>query len=80
MSALDTSAPRTGRRHSVLHRFEESVRQQRQQPPPDPPIYRALMDHWTADGRTLPGRPDPEWTRVAASPIWPTGPLFESRP
>ncbi|MEU7554624.1 hypothetical protein AB0B01_20175 [Streptomyces sp. NPDC044571] len=52
--------------------YEESV-QQRQ---PDPPIYRALLARWADDGRTLPGRRDPEWSRVAGAPIWPSGPLF----
>ncbi|MEU6217944.1 hypothetical protein ABZ845_10545 [Streptomyces sp. NPDC047022] len=35
---------------------------------PDPPIYRALMRTWADDGRTLPGRHDPEWVRLAAPP------------
>ncbi|MFJ7901959.1 hypothetical protein ACIQ6V_15965 [Streptomyces sp. NPDC096198] len=35
---------------------------------PDPPIYRALMRTWADRGRTLPGRHDPEWTRLAAPP------------
>ncbi|WP_431998163.1 hypothetical protein [Streptomyces fungicidicus] len=33
---------------------------------PDPPIYRDLMRTWADRGRTLPGRQDPEWTRLAA--------------
>ncbi|GGX87942.1 hypothetical protein [Streptomyces fructofermentans] len=33
---------------------------------PDPPIYRALMRTWADRGRTLPGRHDPEWARLAA--------------
>ncbi|MEU2564394.1 hypothetical protein ABZ626_34450 [Streptomyces longispororuber] len=37
-------------------------------PPPDPPIYRALIRHWTERGRTLPGHHDPEWVRLAAPP------------
>ncbi|MEU8591389.1 hypothetical protein AB0C59_31010 [Streptomyces sp. NPDC048664] len=36
---------------------------------PDPPIYRALMRTWADGGRTLPGRHDPEWARLAAPPI-----------
>ncbi|WP_079167955.1 hypothetical protein [Streptomyces colonosanans] len=32
----------------------------------DPPIYRALMRTWADRGRTLPGRHDPEWVRLAA--------------
>jgi hypothetical protein len=35
-------------------------------PPPDPPIYRDLMRVWADRGRTLPGRHDPEWVRLAA--------------
>ncbi|MEI5103561.1 hypothetical protein RB200_39945 [Streptomyces sp. PmtG] len=35
-------------------------------PPQDPPIYRALIRHWADRGRTLPGRHDPEWVRLAA--------------
>ncbi|MFD8523869.1 hypothetical protein [Streptomyces capillispiralis] len=34
--------------------------------PPDPPIYRDLLRTWADRGRTLPGRHDPEWTRLAA--------------
>ncbi|MFE9094463.1 hypothetical protein [Streptomyces sp. NPDC007264] len=44
-------------------------------PPPqpqDPPIYRALMKAWADRGRTLPGRHDPEWVRLAAPPAGPT--------
>ncbi|WP_262505365.1 hypothetical protein [Streptomyces sp. TRM68367] len=33
---------------------------------PDPPIYRDLMHTWADRGRTLPGRHDPEWVRLAA--------------
>ncbi|MCT7352389.1 hypothetical protein N4P33_09400 [Streptomyces sp. 15-116A] len=33
---------------------------------PDPPIYRDLMRTWADRGRTLPGRHDPEWSRLAA--------------
>jgi hypothetical protein len=43
-------------------------------PPPqpqDPPIYRALMRTWADGGRTLPGRHDPEWVRLAAPPAGP---------
>ena len=38
-------------------------------PPPDPPIYRALLRSWADGGRTLPGRHDPEWVRLAAPPV-----------
>ncbi|WP_241826953.1 hypothetical protein [Streptomyces graminilatus] len=37
--------------------------------PPDPPIYRALLRTWADSGRTLPGRYDPEWVRLAAPPL-----------
>ncbi|WP_330292422.1 hypothetical protein [Streptomyces sp. NBC_00576] len=37
--------------------------------PPDPPIYRALLRSWADGGRTLPGRHDPEWVRLAAPPV-----------
>ncbi|MFD4633165.1 hypothetical protein ACFVYR_27235 [Streptomyces sp. NPDC058284] len=35
----------------------------------DPPIYGALIRHWADRGRTLPGRHDPEWARLVASPV-----------
>ncbi|MFF5504161.1 hypothetical protein [Streptomyces roseolus] len=37
---------------------------------PDPPIYEALYSLWASQGRTLPGRRDPEWARLAAGPVW----------
>ncbi|WP_367048835.1 hypothetical protein [Streptomyces sp. Je 1-332] len=52
--------------------------QQPYQPPPpqpqpshlqDPPIYRALIRSWAERGKTLPGRHDPEWVRLAAPPV-----------
>ncbi|MBT2407292.1 MULTISPECIES: hypothetical protein [unclassified Streptomyces] len=74
MTTLETATPRTGRRRRPTPPgHEESVQQQRY---PDPPIYRALLARWADDGRTLPGRGDPEWSEVASSPIWPSGPLF----
>ncbi|MFF5976034.1 hypothetical protein ACFY7C_31445 [Streptomyces sp. NPDC012769] len=42
-------------------------------PPPhlaDPPIYTALLHLWASNGRTLPGRRDQEWSRLAAGPVW----------
>lgn len=72
MTTMETSTPKVGRRRRVpAAGYEESVRQA-----PDPPIYRALLTRWEEDGRTLPGQRDPEWSRIASSPIWPTGPLF----
>ncbi|GAA3775209.1 hypothetical protein ACFS5L_15655 [Streptomyces phyllanthi] len=43
----------------------ESIPRRRAQ---DPPIYRALLRIWADRGRTLPGRHDPEWVRLAAPP------------
>ncbi|MEU2395712.1 hypothetical protein [Streptomyces sp. NPDC007369] len=75
MTALDTPAPRPARRRRPApHPAEESVRHRQS----DPPIYRALLTRWANEGRTLPGHRDPEWSRVATSPIWPAGPLFEA--
>ncbi|AWW40647.1 hypothetical protein DN051_31520 [Streptomyces cadmiisoli] len=38
---------------------------------PDPPIYRDLMHAWSTRGRTVPGRHDPEWIRLAAPLVRP---------
>ncbi|BAU81880.1 hypothetical protein SLA_0929 [Streptomyces laurentii] len=38
--------------------------------PADPPIYAALLQLWAGHGRTLPGRRDQEWSRLAAGPVW----------
>ncbi|MFF1545621.1 hypothetical protein [Streptomyces sp. NPDC058291] len=35
----------------------------------DPPIYRDLLRTWADRGRTLPGRDDPEWVRLAAPQV-----------
>ncbi|MEV6395123.1 hypothetical protein AB0M39_10165 [Streptomyces sp. NPDC051907] len=32
------------------------------------PIYEQLTREWAAAGRTLPGRPDMEWSRLARYP------------
>ncbi|MEU6609778.1 hypothetical protein ACIQGO_36240 [Streptomyces shenzhenensis] len=48
-----------------VQRPAESVRPL---PPQDPPIYRDLLRSWADRGRTLPGRDDPEWVRLAALP------------
>ena len=37
--------------------------------PQAPPIYRDLMRAWADRGRTLPGRHDPEWVRLAAPQV-----------
>ncbi|MER7734504.1 hypothetical protein ABTX80_26795 [Streptomyces erythrochromogenes] len=58
--------------------FEESVPRPlpreplREQQAPDPPIYRDLLARWADAGRTLPGRRDPEWSRLTSSPVWPS--------
>ncbi|TQE21520.1 hypothetical protein Sipo7851_40560 [Streptomyces ipomoeae] len=66
-----------GRRRHVVAAPAESVPQgpapqrpapQGQAPHQDPPIYRALMQTWADRGRTLPGRHDPEWVRLATPP------------
>ncbi|MET9449579.1 hypothetical protein ABZY21_20820 [Streptomyces cinerochromogenes] len=38
-------------------------------PPQDPPIYRDLLRTWADRGRTLPGRHDLEWVRLAAPTV-----------
>ncbi|OON75360.1 hypothetical protein B1H18_23020 [Streptomyces tsukubensis] len=49
-------------------------------PPPPPadrwgpspePLYSALLAEWSAEGRTLPGRPDPEWNSLIRGNPWP---------
>ncbi|KIF07053.1 hypothetical protein PL81_04130 [Streptomyces sp. RSD-27] len=75
-----------GREESVHRPVGQAVGQAAYEPPrpgpagyrghPDPPIYSALLARWAADGRTLPGRRDPDWSRIASSPVWPSGPLF----
>lgn len=39
--------------------------------PADPPIYLDLLRTWADRGRTLPGRHDPEWVRLAAPVVRP---------
>ncbi|MEV0121185.1 hypothetical protein AB0I16_06430 [Streptomyces sp. NPDC050703] len=34
------------------------------------PIYDALRRRWNAQGRTVPGRPDPEWRRLVERDPW----------
>lgn len=76
MTTMETSTPRVGRRRRApAAGYEESVRQA-PAPTPDPPIYSELLTRWEEDGRTVPGQCDPEWFRIASSPIWPSGPLF----
>ncbi|GGW48753.1 hypothetical protein GCM10010381_37780 [Streptomyces xantholiticus] len=37
-------------------------------PPGSSPIYDQLTREWAAAGRTMPGRPDGEWTRLILFP------------
>ncbi|MFM9698712.1 hypothetical protein [Streptomyces europaeiscabiei] len=55
------------RRHILVPASAESLPQGSAQPQ-DPPIYRALLRTWADRGRTLPGRHDPEWVRLATPP------------
>ncbi|QFQ95910.1 hypothetical protein F9278_06630 [Streptomyces phaeolivaceus] len=55
------------RRHIFVPASAESL-PQGSAPHQDPPIYRALMRTWADRGRTLPGRHDPEWVRLATPP------------
>lgn len=58
----------TGRRRHIFVPASAESLPQRPAQPQDPPIYRALIRTWADRGRTLPGRHDPEWARLAASP------------
>lgn len=72
--------------HSQPHQHPYQHPQQQQQPQPhpqppqpqDPPIYRALIRNWAERGKTLPGRHDPEWVRLAA-PLVRVGQFSASR-
>ncbi|MFB7458788.1 hypothetical protein ACIOC2_17670 [Streptomyces sp. NPDC088337] len=66
---MTTTHPAAGRRRRVFvpPPPAESVPPVPPQPA-DPPIYRDLMRAWADRGRTLPGRHDPEWVRLAAPP------------
>ncbi|MFE7230977.1 hypothetical protein ACWCRF_03795 [Streptomyces sp. NPDC002405] len=66
---MTTTHPAAGRRRRVFvpPPPAESVPSVPSQPT-DPPIYRDLMRAWADRGRTLPGRHDPEWVRLAAPP------------
>ncbi|MEU1157432.1 hypothetical protein ABZ369_31095 [Streptomyces sp. NPDC005918] len=35
------------------------------------PIYESLIRNWREQGKTLPGRPDPEWTSLVDRDPWP---------
>ncbi|WP_371479889.1 hypothetical protein [Kitasatospora sp. NBC_00315] len=38
---------------------------------PDEPIFDELARRWDGAGRTVPGRPDREWTSLVSRPAWP---------
>ncbi|MEU3416071.1 hypothetical protein ABZ760_33310 [Streptomyces sp. NPDC006658] len=59
--------PATGRqRHFFVPRPAHTLAPS---PSPDPPIYRDLVRVWADRGRTVPGRHDPEWARLAAPTV-----------
>ncbi|MFE1954787.1 hypothetical protein ACFW9D_30450 [Streptomyces sp. NPDC059524] len=69
-------APTGRRRRALVPAPAESVQQRasrkpaaRAPEPQDPPIYRELLASWADRGRTLPGRPDPEWARLVAPTV-----------
>ncbi|MFF2849611.1 hypothetical protein ACFVT5_25230 [Streptomyces sp. NPDC058001] len=35
------------------------------------PVYTSLVEAWHRAGRTVPGRPDPEWDTLVTREIWP---------
>ncbi|MGW5864459.1 hypothetical protein ACWFRJ_20075 [Streptomyces sp. NPDC055239] len=37
------------------------------------PIYTSLQDSWQSQGKTVPGRPDQEWTALMSRDHWPRG-------
>jgi len=39
----------------------------------DEPIFTGLVRQWSAGGRSVPGRADPEWTALVGPPSWPGG-------
>ncbi|MFD3842694.1 hypothetical protein ACFWWC_41650 [Streptomyces sp. NPDC058642] len=43
--------------------------------PGDPPIYAALVREWRADGRLVPGTPNPQWDAHAPVDTSTTGQL-----
>ncbi|MEV4332939.1 hypothetical protein AB0K02_20740 [Streptomyces sp. NPDC049597] len=45
----------------------------------DNPIYEQLAREWAAGGRTLPGRPDGDWTRLTRFPA-PSADEQQARP
>ncbi|MEU3537180.1 hypothetical protein [Streptomyces murinus] len=61
--------PVTGRRRRIF--VPHPAVPDRSAAPQDPPIYRDLLRAWADRGRTLPGRQDPEWVRLAAPTVRP---------
>lgn len=37
------------------------------------PLYHSVLRSWCEQGRTIPGRPDPEWRRLIERDPWPRG-------
>ncbi len=37
------------------------------------PLYHSVLRNWCEQGRTIPGRPDPEWRRLIERDPWPRG-------
>ncbi|MET9437796.1 hypothetical protein [Streptomyces sp. NPDC006551] len=77
MTSVHTAPSTYGRRRLAEPRLEESVPRAAPHVVPhpgphltDPPIYQALLRQWASHGRTLPGRNDQEWNRLAAAPVW----------
>ncbi|GGV17972.1 hypothetical protein GCM10010245_30380 [Streptomyces spectabilis] len=35
------------------------------------PIYESLLHKWSAQGKTVPGRPDQEWQKLVGRDFWP---------
>ncbi len=64
--------PQTYQQPFQQQSFQPHAPQQSHLPQPphqDPPIYRALLRHWSDRGRTLPGRHDPEWARLVSPTV-----------
>ncbi|MEU4795438.1 hypothetical protein [Streptomyces sp. NPDC023327] len=73
-SAYEQSAyePQTYQQPFQQQSFQPHAPQQSRLPQPphqDPPIYRALLRHWSDRDRTLPGRHDPEWARLVTPTV-----------
>jgi hypothetical protein len=65
---MTPSYPAAGRRHHIFVPAPAESVPKGASSHQDPPIYRAMMRTWADGGRTLPGRHDPEWARLAKPP------------